>query len=209
MQELKRKQRDEEKNFKKMRWPCKSCMLSDDPSRNQNFEKPLQDFGVRCASDFVTKLLPQGAWARCLSCQGDRRAELGGNTNNTFNEERSVAAAQACETCTQCGQTLTIEFFWPEDWRHRMTENMSIKCKECCPTPRKERAGGFTAKNEQASIEAAGKPITCQVCERSLPRSQFRKNAGNKFDFRKPMTCEECRAEGNLPTRGWKKRRLA
>ena len=90
-----------------------------------------------------------------------------------------------------------------------MKENMSIKCKECCPTPRKERAGGFTAKNEQASIEAKAKPITCQVCERSLPRSQFRKNAGSKFDFRKPMTCEECRAEGNLPTRGWKKRRLA
>ena len=90
-----------------------------------------------------------------------------------------------------------------------MDKGMSIKCKECCPMPRHERAGGFTAKNEQASIEAAAKPIICQVCERSLPRSQFRKNAGRKFDFRKPMTCEECRAEGKLPTAGWKRRRDA
>ena len=90
-----------------------------------------------------------------------------------------------------------------------MDKRVSIKCKECCPRPPNERSAGFTGKNEQASLEAAAKPITCQVCERSLPRSQFRKNAGSKFDFRKPMTCEECRAEGNLPTRGWKKRRLA
>ena len=48
-----------------------------------------------------------------------------------------------------------------------------------------------------------------RVCERSLPRSQFRKNSGNKFDLRKAMTCEQCRADGKLPTAGWKKRRLA
>ena len=49
MDELIKKQRDEgaEKSFKKMRWPCRSCMLSDDPGRNQNFMKPYQDFGVR------------------------------------------------------------------------------------------------------------------------------------------------------------------
>ena len=58
-----------ELNFRKMRWPCKSCMLSDDPSMNNNFTKPFSEFGVRRASDFTTKLLPQGAWARCISCQ--------------------------------------------------------------------------------------------------------------------------------------------
>ena len=81
-----KKQREEgaEKNFRKMRWPCRSCMLSDDPGRNQNFMKPFEDFGVRRASDFITKLLPHGAWTRCISCQDDRRGALGkelGNTN--------------------------------------------------------------------------------------------------------------------------------
>ena len=79
-----------------MRWTCKSCKLSDDPSRNQNYEKPLQDFGVRKPSDFVTKLLPQGAWARCNSCQDERRGALGKelgkelcvNTNNISEAER-------------------------------------------------------------------------------------------------------------------------
>ena len=83
-----KKQREEgaEKNFRKMRWPCMSCMLSSDPSRNENFMKPFEDFGVRRAADFVTKLLPQGAWTRCQSCQDVRRGalgkELGGNRNN-------------------------------------------------------------------------------------------------------------------------------
>ena len=62
--------------------------------------------------------------------------------------------------------------------------------------------------NEQRSREAAAKPLTCQVCGRTLPRTQFRAGKNGKFDLRKPQTCEECRAEGKLPTRGWKKRRL-
>ena len=94
MDELVKKQREEgaEKNFRKMRWACMSCKLSDDPSRNQNFMKPYQDFGVRWASDFITRLLPQGAWARCISCQDDCRGslgkELGGNNNNMSEAKR-------------------------------------------------------------------------------------------------------------------------
>ena len=86
-----KKQREEgaEKNFRKMRWPCMSCYLSSDPSRNENFMKPFEDFGVRRAADFVTKLLPQGAWTRCQSCQDVRRGaigkERGGNKNNRQN----------------------------------------------------------------------------------------------------------------------------
>ena len=84
MDELVKKQREEgaERNFKKMRWPCRSCSLSSDPSRNQDFMKPYEDFGVRCASDFITGVLPQGAKARCLSCQDDRRGSLGKELGN-------------------------------------------------------------------------------------------------------------------------------
>ena len=62
--------------------------------------------------------------------------------------------------------------------------------------------------NEQRSREAAAKPLTCQVCERTMPRTQFRPGKNGQFDLRKPQTCEQCRAEGKLPTAGWKKRRL-
>ena len=45
-------------------------------------------------------------------------------------------------------------------------------------------------------------------CQRSLPRTQFRPNASKgRFDFRKPQTCEQCRAEGKHPTFGPKRRR--
>ena len=70
--------------------------------------------------------------------------------------------------------------------------------------------GGNTnnAVNEQRSREAAAKPLTCQVCERTMPRTQFRPGKDGKFDLRQPQTCEQCRAEGKLPTAGRKKRRL-
>ena len=64
------------------------------------------------------------------------------------------------------------------------------------------------AVNERRSREAAAKPLTCQVCERTMPRTQFRPGKNGQFDLRKPQTCEQCRAEGKLPTAGWKKRRL-
>jgi len=276
LDELVKKQRDEsvEKNFKKMRFACKSCKLSADPDVNQNFMKPLADFNVRKPSDFIKKLLPQGAWARCCACQGVRKGAmgamggekggetnniseakrrkygkmggeygkmggdlggdtnniprekrkdfgklgkdsgalggtLGGSTNNAVIKERSLAAAQACETCAQCGRSLTAAHFWLVNWRHRMTKDRSITCKECCPKPPDERLSGYMAKNAQKSSEAAAKPITCQICERSLPRSQFRTDKRGKFDFRKGMTCEQCRAGGKVPTAGWKKRRAA
>ena len=229
-----KKQRDEgaEENFKKMRWPCKSCELSDDPSRNQNFMKPFQDFGVRCPADFITKLLPQGAWARCSSCQDERRGvlgkkygemgkeygemgkeygemgkELGGNTNNARIKERSLTASQACETCKQCSRSLTCEHFWPEDWRHRT--DRGIGCKECCPKPPKKRLTGYMAKNEQRVIEASARPITCQACKRALPRTQFQPNSSRgTFDARRPQTCHQCRAEGKHVGVGRKRRRV-
>ena len=240
-------------------------MLSDDPSRNQNFMKPFQDFGVRWPSDFIDGLLPQGAWTRCMSCQDEIRGELGkeagedannasqakrrrcgnvgseyggkdsdelgkdhgkldkdhgklgkefgklgGNTNNAYNMESNLASSQACETCTRCSRLLPKKSFWPEDWRYRTDSKMKIMCKECCPTPRKERLGGYSAINQQKSIEAAARPITCQACARSLPRTQFRPNATRgRFDMRKPQTCEQCRAEGKHPKSGPKRQRPA
>ena len=135
--------------------------------------------------------------------------ELGGNTNNEFNKERSLASTQACEKCGECGRSLTCAHFWPVDWRHRTQKDRSIKCKECCPKPPKERLGGYMAGNEQRSIEAAAKTITCQVCKRDLPRTQFRPNSSRgRFDLRKPLTCEQCRAEGKHPKSGPKRQRV-
>ena len=140
---------------------------------------------------------------------GEKGKELGGNTNNPINKERSLASTQACETCKQCGRSLTCAHFWPMDWRHRMRKDMSIKCKECCPKPPKERLSGYMAANEKSSIEAAARPITCQACERALPRTQFRPNSSKgKFDLRKPQTCEQCRAEGKHVKMGPKRKRV-
>ena len=87
--------------------------------------------------------------------------------------------------------------------------DLKIMCKECCPKPPKERLSGYMAKNEQRAIEASARPIACQVCERALPRTQFSPNGKRgTFDFRKPLNCHQCRAEGKLPTSGWKKRRV-
>ena len=137
---------------------------------------------------------------------GKESGKLGGNGG----KERSLASSRARETCTRCSRLLPSKSFWPEDWRHRTEPKMKIMCKECCRTPRKERLSGYLARNRQKSIEAAGRPITCQACARNLPRTQFRPNSSKgKFDFRKPQTCEQCRAEGKHPTSGPKRRRSA
>ena len=139
---------------------------------------------------------------------GKLGGKLGGKTNNAVIKKRSFDAMQACETCEQCGRLLSRAFYWPEQWRHRTENKTKMKCKECSPTRPKGRPGGYVQLNEQRSREAAAKPLTCQVCERTLPRTQFRAYKNGKFDLRKPQTCEQCRADGKLPTRGWKKRRL-
>ena len=140
---------------------------------------------------------------------GKKFGELGGVTNNEFMKERSLASTQACEKCGECGRSLTYAHFWPADWRRRTQKNRSIKCKECCPKPPQERLTGYMARNEQRSNEAAARPITCQACEQSFPRTQFPPNSSKgRFDFRKPQTCEQCRAEGKHPKSGPKRQRV-
>ena len=141
--------------------------------------------------------------------RADLGKTLGGIMNNELIKERSLASTQACEKCGECGRSLTCAHFWPVDWRHRTEKNRSIKCKECCPKPPKERLCGYMAKNEQRSVEAAARPITCQACKRALPRTQFRPNGTReRFDKRKPLTCEKCRAEGKHPKSGPKRQRV-
>ena len=195
-----------------MRWDCRSCELSDDLMQRQNFQKHLSCFGVRNASDFVQRLLPQGKWTRCSECSRERKGHLGaehghlgGNKNNDINKERSLASYQACETCARCKRLLTRADFWPEDWKHRSQHPESLACRECRPTPRSERKGGYADKNERASQKAANTPITCKVCKRSLPRTQFRPTTGGKYQISKGLTCEQCRAEGKLPKPGRKR----
>ena len=121
-----------------------------------------------------------------------------------------LESAQECKKFDGCSRLLTRADFWPVDWSRRTIKDRSIKCKECCPKPPKERLSGYMARNEQRSIEAAARPIKCQVCERALPRTQFRPNSSKgTFDFRKPQTCEQCRAEGKHPKSGLKRKRPA
>ena len=131
-----------------------------------------------------------------------KAGELGDNIDNPVYEKRSLDAMQARRTCVQCRRLLGRAFYWPEQWRHRSRDGLKMRCKECNPTCPKGQPTGYLQLNEQRSREAAAKPLTCQVCERTLPRTQFRAGKNGKFDLRKPQTCEQCRAEGKLPTRG-------
>ena len=243
--ERKPKETGREKNLKMMVWQCKSCLLSGNPDSM----KPQKDFGVRNESDFVTRLLPQGSWARCTSCShklqhqfgkdggdnnnvsrarrrkfgelggelgselgGDRNniskeerkefGKLGGDKNNAVNEDRRLAAAQACNECSLCHRMLPRTKFWLYDWRHRTSK--AIACSECRPAKPNERPRGGGAANQQRAAKASGSPITCKICQRALPRSDFRPAANGKFQIYKGLTCEQCRGEGKLNKGGRK-----
>ena len=231
MRELNKKQRDEgvERNFKKMRYPCMGCRLKNgDDEDNDDHWKLLSEFGVRTRDDFVFELLPQGAWTRCKACRGEIKGEYGhlggehghrgganslskeeraeagaeagkqgGNTNNAVNEQRIREAAEKALTCQVCERTMPRTQFRPG-------KNKSLTKPQTCEHCRAEGK----LHNEQRSREAAEKPLTCQVCERTMPRTQFRPGKNGQFDVRKPQTCEQCREEGKFPTPGRKKRRL-
>ena len=75
-----------------------------------DYMKPLVDFNVRTPSDFVARLLPQGAWARCAACNQVRRGQLGADhghlgAGNAVNAARRLVASAAMHRCTCCSQT--------------------------------------------------------------------------------------------------------
>ena len=146
-----------------------------------------------------------GEWEQHIP--GEERIEAGNHSGDS-NSITNPNAGQACETCVLCRRLLGRPFYWPEQWRHRTRDGIKMRCKECSPTCPKGQPSGYQQLNEQRSREAAAKPLTCQVCERTLPRTQFRAGKNGKFDLRKPQTCQQCRAEGKLPKAGRKKRRL-
>ena len=98
--------------------------------------KPVREFGVRKPSEFVTYLLPQGAWARCSSCaicrRSQQRAQVGarlGGDNAMAALQRQTASA-VTQRCAQCREIKPKSAFWKEDWRAR---GRGIKCTTCEP----------------------------------------------------------------------------
>ena len=62
---------------------------------------------------------------------GAEFGKLGGDNNNAVNEDRRLAAAQACNECSICNCMLACTKFWRDDWRHRTSK--AIACVECRP----------------------------------------------------------------------------
>ena len=152
-----------ETDLLKMRWPCMACRLA---GRN-DFIKPLQDFNVRKPSEFVWRLLPQGAWSRCIPCSKERRGRLGsgagGNANNDTNIQRQLAAGRAMLECKCCSSSKTRSEFWEDDWRHRA---VGILCKACQPLKPSERKAAIKAKVDE-------KEFVCDNCGQSKRRPEF------------------------------------
>ena len=143
---------------------------------------------MRYPSEFLTYLLPQGAWARCSSCASRRRgllraqqgaqlgAQLGGD-NATAALLREIARA-ATQRCAQCRETKPKSAFWKEDWRHR---GQGIKCTDCEPRAPGQRPRSLFSE------------LTCKQCGVAKPRDQFCPR--DLHNQRRGISCKAC-----LPT---------
>ena len=150
--------------------------------------KPVREFNVRTSSHFLTKLLPQGAWARCSSCAISRRACANGRRgaqvlsqegghNATTDLRREIANA-AMQQCVGCKATKFKSAFWKEDWRNR---DRGIKCIECEP---------LAPGNRPRSLSSE---FTCKQCGVVKAREQFwPRDLRNQ---RRGISCKAC-----LPT---------
>ena len=103
--------------------------------------KPLVDFNIRTSSDFVARLLPQGAWARCAACNKVRHGLLGADHfhlvgDNAVNVARRTMASAAMHKCARCSQTKPKSEYWAADWKNK---HQGISCTECEIRPPADR----------------------------------------------------------------------
>jgi len=172
-----------ETDLMKQKWPCMSCELAG----REDSMKPIGDgFGVRNASDFREKLLPQGAWARCTRCSRASSGAAGGAANTeaqqeqrrqrfsqSRNDQRRLAASTATATCTQCGKEGPRTEFWPADWHNR---DQGVKCTECEPRQPAERAsvrGQLSDGCRQRIEERRLTLLACRTCTLEKPPDCF------------------------------------
>ena len=157
--------------------------------------KPVREFNVRTPSDFLTRLLPQGAWARCSSCAISRRGarnaqhllQICGH-NATTDLRREIASA-AMQQCVGCKTTKLKPAFWKQEWRHR---DRGIKCMQCEPLAPGERPRSLPPQLLQ-NIQPKTSEVTCKQCGVAKPREQFWPR--DLHNQRRGISCQAC-----LPT---------
>ena len=159
------KARGTEKKLMDMPWECKACRMEG----SENYLKPMYEFNVRSNYEFLTRLLPQGAWARCVRCNKRRHGQLG----CAMSEAHRNAASQAMATCKKCAHPLPRTAFWEDDWRHL---HQGISCKACEPLAPSSRRGSL---------------IKCKRCGLDLDRKMFRPAHIRKHGIRK-CVCVTC-----------------
>ena len=168
-----------------------------------DYMKPLVDFNVRTSSDFVARLLPQGAWARCAACNKVRQGQhghlgadhghLGGS--NAENVSRRLVASAAMHRCTCCSQTKPRSEFWLADWKNR---KQGIRCRTCEALPPGERPktlpAALLANNGPRQIEfACGQCGVVKSREQYWPRDIKNKHHGLRCKTCLPTPPEERR----------------
>ena len=146
--------------------------------------KPVREFNVSTPSEFLTRLLPQGAWARCSSCAINRRGARGaqlllqmGGHNATTDLRREIAKA-AMQQCFGCKTTKLKPAFWKDDWRYR---DRGIKCTDCEPRAPGQRPRSLFSE------------LTCKQCGVAKPHDQFWPR--DLHNQRRGISCKAC-----LPT---------
>ena len=163
-----------------MRWQCQLCLTQ---GREDSW-KSMGDFGVRCPADFVSRLLVQGAWSRCGACTSAQRAERLHEGGQRSNAERQAGAALRTRVCRTCSEDLPKESFWPADWRHSRSRDVS--CKSCQQRPPDER---------EAAPLASAASHACGTCGQDRRRCEYwPQDWDNRLDVRRQqsISCRVC-----------------
>ena len=151
---------------------------------NSDYMKPLVDFNVRSSSDFVSRMLPQGAWARCAACNRVRQGQLG---DHAANVSRRLAASPAMHKCTSCNHTKTRSEFWLADWKNR---KQGIRCTACEVLPPGERPKTLPAALLANSVPKQ-REFACGQCGVVKSRDEYwPRDIKNKHQG---LRCKACR----------------
>ena len=152
-------------------------------------------FGADECSQILDKILREGAWARCLSCQEVARArraaqglDLSASLAHALEGEDDVSCGEDVFKCDRCGLRKRASRYSLSMIKH-VGRNKLMLCRKSEHQPCKgvdcERMlTSQEMEGDRPSLCAVCKPIPCTACKKEYPAQTWNAHAQKKFRSR-------------------------
>ena len=160
-----------------------------------------QAFGANTPEEVIHKIIPQGAWTRCLACE-DIAAS---GTQRSAPRSDSACGTDSVLRCSKCQLTKPLTYFERTEVKSQPCD-LSPQCRTCkgfqfCGTCQQWKVPlGFRTGSEVCRM---CQPVQCAACgaweKAEAYSSEVRRNY---LTYQQNVVCEKCAAVGLTPKSG-------